>query len=1096
MSSPSAPATPRPCPRMVRLLIWGHVVATLASLGALLFTRPAPRVLPSLVELVFSAVNIPVFPSLVSVALLMLVSSGLVRRKRLALWGVIAFQVSGALVSTLHLIDVLRYTLPEPPDASLWPLLLSDLASPFAAILILILAWRFRHEFPGSVARRSWPLALTAAVVGLVLTIAVTHVLLLLTHGESDERNILLYSLARAVGLVGGHRLSDVSMLVPTVVGILLGATILISAALFLRSPRMRRSRTGAQEVAVRELLSQYGQQDSLSYFATRRDKDYVFSRDGRAVIAFQASGSVAVAAGDPIGPREAWDDAIAMFLAECRRHGWMPAVLSAGEEAARAWTAHGLMAVVMGDEAILEPEVLEQAGLAEVRRAAARARGEGLTVRIRRHSALTDEERADMVRYADQWRHDGDERGFSMALSRLGDPADGSCILVSAHGPDGTWHGLLSFVPWGRSGASLDVMRRSPDAPHGVTELMVSTLLQEGSRLGVTRVSLNFAMFRHVFDDAQKLGADFPTRLVAAVLQKADRWFQLERLYRSNQKYCPTWVPRYMLADGLATLPRTALAAGALEGFVPRLSPTWPTGPLTEEQLAAVAEIDARMPEISDLAPRRSDQSRHRLRHAEVLRAAGMEPYPVGLPEPMPLAAAVALVQEGAPSAPTNPTPDPLRVAGRVRHLRDLGGVLFAEIVDGAASLQLLLERDVLGAESFDLFAAVDRGDIVQAVGRPGRSRRGEPSLLVEQWVMASKSLQPIPFDSFEDPEARLRNRATDMVVHPRAVDLLRARSTVIQSVRSTLLQAGLLEVETPVLATVHGGANARPFRTRINAYSTDLTLRIAPELQLKRLMVGGMGAIFEIGRNFRNEGADATHNPEFTALEAYVPYSDYMRMRELTEQIIKDACRAVHGREAMPIGGVMTDISGPWAVESVCEAVSRAVGRPVDVHTDIDELLALTRAHGIEVRDDMGPGALIEELYGELVEPTTTLPTFYVDFPAETSPLTAPHRSKDGLVERWDLVVGGMELGTAYSELADPLIQRDRLTAQSLKAAAGDAEAMEVDETFLHALEIGMPPAGGLGIGMDRLVMALTDTTIREVLAFPFVRPMHRHR
>jgi lysyl-tRNA synthetase class 2 len=367
----------------------------------------------------------------------------------------------------------------------------------------------------------------------------------------------------------------------------------------------------------------------------------------------------------------------------------------------------------------------------------------------------------------------------------------------------------------------------------------------------------------------------------------------------------------------------------------------------------------------------------------------------------------------------------------------------------------------------------------------------------------MEAKSLHPVPFRSFDDPTARARQRSTDLLVHPDDVELLRRRSAVVASIRRTLADAGFLEVETPMLHTVHGGATARPFRTFINAYGLDLSLRIAPELHLKRLLVAGLGPVFELGRNFRNEGADATHNPEFTSLEVYEPHADYTTMRHLTERLVKEAARSVHGREVIPLptpdtvrsgtdGVTLVDIGGAWPVVRVLDAVSAAVGCTITVDTDMDLLLGLAEAHGVAVRPEMRAGAVIEELYAELVEPTTVRPTFYTDFPVETSPLTRPHRTDLGLVERWDLVVGGMEVGTAYTELTDPIDQRARLTEQSLKAAAGDPEAMEVDEDFLHALELGMPPSGGLGIGVDRLVMLLTNTPIRSVLTFPFVRPL----
>jgi lysyl-tRNA synthetase class 2 len=293
-----------------------------------------------------------------------------------------------------------------------------------------------------------------------------------------------------------------------------------------------------------------------------------------------------------------------------------------------------------------------------------------------------------------------------------------------------------------------------------------------------------------------------------------------------------------------------------------------------------------------------------------------------------------------------------------------------------------------------------------------------------------------------------------------------------------------------------VHGRAFAPPFVTHINAYDTELFLRIAPELFLKRLGVGGLGKIFELNRNFRNEGADATHNPEFTSVEAYQPYADYHVMRDLTRELLLETAVAVFGKPVVQRDGEELDISGDWPVVSVHEAVSRATGTDLDSGTPVDRVREICAEHGIKAGFELTAGELVLELYDELVEPRTTLPTFYTDFPLETSPLTRGHRTDPRLAERWDLVAFGAEIGTAYSELVDPVEQRRRLTEQSLKAAAGDPEAMSLDEDFLTALEYAMPPTGGLGIGVDRVMMMLTGQNIRATLAFPFVRPTEGHR
>ncbi|MFW7366073.1 MAG: phosphatidylglycerol lysyltransferase domain-containing protein, partial [Rothia mucilaginosa] len=541
---------------------------------------------------------------------------------------------------------------------------------------------------------------------------------------------------------------------------------------------------------------------------------------------------------------------------------------------------------IQMGEEAVLEADrfTLNDTSMLPVRQAVQRVRRGGYTAQMRRFAELDEQQRQQVAENISAWRHGRVERGFSMALNRVNDPADSSSVLVSAHDEADQMVALLSFVPWGPTGLSLDVMRRSPEAPNGVVEFMVASLMEQAASLGVRRVSLNFAMFGHIFEAADQVGASAWNRFASRSLGVLDRFLQLRRLYRFNLKFAPLWVPRFLATEPTLAMANVVVAAGMAEGFLPNLSARRLQN---QEQVLSADELEAlhqmqlatmeELPEVS-----RSDQTQHRLRHLEALRAAGMEPYPLG-GEKAGTAASVLGVKDALRIFSSENIPDSeFMVSGRVRALRNHGGVLFVTLIEGDKTLQVIMERSLVGERPLSLASRnLDTGDIITVQGTYGASRNGTQSLIATSWHMASKSLHPIPFDSFTDPEARLRRRSTDLLVHPDQMQNLRLRTAVIKALRARLDAEGFLEVETPILHTVHGGASARPFRTYINAYGEDLTLRIAPELYLKRLVVGGSGPVYELGRDFRNEGADATHNPEFTVLEAYRPYADYVQMR-----------------------------------------------------------------------------------------------------------------------------------------------------------------------------------------------------------------------
>jgi lysyl-tRNA synthetase class 2 len=376
-------------------------------------------------------------------------------------------------------------------------------------------------------------------------------------------------------------------------------------------------------------------------------------------------------------------------------------------------------------------------------------------------------------------------------------------------------------------------------------------------------------------------------------------------------------------------------------------------------------------------------------------------------------------------------------------------------------------------------------RGEVVT-------SRRGELSVQARSWSMAAKTLRPLPNEHRPlSDEARVRLRYLDMIVHPEARQMVRTTAAVLRSLRSTLDDRDFIEVETPILQLTNGGAAARPFRTHLNAFDQEMLLRIALELDLKKAMIGGVDRVYEIGRTFRNEGLDSTHAAEFSMLEAYQAYGDQHTMMALAKDLVRNAHQAIGAPEIIGRDGTVIDLAGEWTEAPILELVSKAVGEPVDAHTDAQTLRGYADKHGVALQDEWGAPEIVVELFEQLVEDTLLQPTFVIDYPESVKPLAKPHRTTPGLNEAWDLIINGVELGAAYSELNDPVIQRERLVQQSLQAAAGDPEAMDLDEAFLKAMEFGMPPAGGIGIGVDRLVMLLTGAGIRETILFPLLRP-----
>lgn len=489
------------------------------------------------------------------------------------------------------------------------------------------------------------------------------------------------------------------------------------------------------------------------------------------------------------------------------------------------------------------------------------------------------------------------------------------------------------------------------------------------------------------------------------------------------------------------------------------------------------------------------NDQRQVRIDKRNALLANGEEAFPVGVARTHTLQQVRELFPDLEPDQATGQS---VGVAGRIVFMRNTGKLCFATLQEGGPKgagtrLQVMLSLANVGEERLAQWKSlVDLGDHVFITGEVISSRRGELSVMAEGFEMASKALRPLPVLHADlNEETRVRQRYADLIVRNEAREMVYKRAAIIRAVRNTLENHEYVEVETPMLQLVHGGASARPFKTHLNAFDQEMTMRIALELYLKRAVVGGVDRVFEIGRIFRNEGVDSTHSPEFTMLECYEAYADQYVMAQRMQEIILNAADAIGAGRTLETAKGTINLDGEWRWLSVYPGLSEAVGVEITPETDASVLREVAAKHEVKIDPSWSAQKLVIELFGEIVEPNLIDPTFVCDYPPLAQPLARPHRSKPGVIEAWDLIIGGMERGTAFSELIDPVIQRERLTEQSLMAAGGDPEAMQLDEDFLRALEYGAPPMGGIGLGIDRLVMLFTDLGIRETILFPLLKP-----
>lgn len=502
---------------------------------------------------------------------------------------------------------------------------------------------------------------------------------------------------------------------------------------------------------------------------------------------------------------------------------------------------------------------------------------------------------------------------------------------------------------------------------------------------------------------------------------------------------------------------------------------------------------IDPSNKEFGPLA--HPEQVQMRVAKRAMMLKDGLNPYPVSLDVTSTIDA-VRAKWDGKLEAGEE-TDDIVGIAGRVLFIRNAGGLCFVQLAAGdGTTIQAMLSKKQIGADSLKLFKQlVDLGDHLFVKGRVIASKTGELSIFADEWAIAAKALQPLPTLHKElNEDTRTRKPYIGMIADEKIRNMVRNRSKAVSSLRHTFEEHDFLEVETPMLQTIHGGAAARPFTTHMNAFDLDLYLRIAPELFLKRCLVGGIDRVFEINRDFRNEGVDATHAPEFTMVEAYEAYGNYDTIAKLVKELVQKTAIDVFGSTKVTLlDGTEYDFGGEWKQMSMYDSLSEALGQEITPDTSVAELGAIADKLGVERDEVENHGKLVEHLWEHFYEDKLYEPTFVRDFPVETSPLVKAHRSKPGVVEKWDLYVRGFELATGYSELNDPIVQRERFVAQAKDALAGDEEACDIDEDFLEALGVGMPPAGGMGMGIDRLLIALTGATIRETITFPLVKPLN---
>lgn len=1121
---------------------WGSIFAGSYSIIEFLLKHHDIQIITKISH-ILALFNIIHGQSIFTAFLMLILGACAFRRKKITVWLFVITQISyitlWALIIGISILDhSIKYLLKNEITY-----ITTNLT--WTILVLVVIIWA-KNEFPSKINKKSLKIGLLIFFIGELALMIFSIIFQAVVYGKDQNlSDAILWFIALALGNRGiplpiiGREIFNNSF-VTYFISISSAIITLIALRSFLLT-NIRVNRTADQDLQLHKLLAKYPT-DSLAYFSTNNNRGIIFSNNKQAAITYTIASGVALAGGDPIGNRENWNNAIQNWIEFTHKEGLVPAALSTTENGARAYKKSGFIIKALGDEAIIDVPFFSvgNKNMKGLNAAKKRTLKAGITIQCRRLCKIDEKELCYLKNKAAEYRN-GDERGFSMASDRILHSIDFDQMVVTAYDANKNLQALLTFAPWGTKGLSLNQMRRKPDSVNGVIEAMILSLINIAREENIEKISLNFATFRHLIVEGNAVDANFIKRIMRRIIIIASRVWQLQSLYESNAKYQPTWQTRY-IAFKPGRLISTIIASAQLEGFLPfgyndkRITPKWIS---SEQHRNVVKKIYDDNIKSTVNTRKLTEQQKICYKKAHELAEKGMQLYPVASCEKTNNICELIDEKEKYLSKK-------VIVHARIKTLRKHGSIIFIDIHNQTQKIQCVAIKNK--TENYELIKYTSIGDIIAVKGVIQYTKTGEYSIFMTSWNMLSKILRPIiNTKNVLDKKIVTRNRTMQLMTQNRNLQILRMRFKAVTQIRHILEKENFTEVETPMLHAIKGGANAKPFITHLNAYNYQVNLRIAPELYLKRLAIAGMDAIFEIGRSFRNEGVDNTHNPEFTSLEAYKANADYNTMMKITEKLIKETAKKIHGRYIIwqPLNIVKkfeenssetqlqysekifhikadeiqkneiwktqdehqsyvdayenaeekmveVDISKPWRVITVLEAVSKAVNTKITMGTEKNVLQKICEKHKINVDEDATVAQMINEIYDKLVEPNTSYPTFYIDFPKETSPLTRQHRENKQLAERWDLVAFGMEIATAYSELTDPIDQRERFIEQSLAAAYGDPEAMSVDTDFLNDMELALTPTGGMGMGIDRMAMLLCGTNIREIIAFPFVKPI----